>query len=258
MMGAIIIFILGSIIGSFLNVCIYRIPRGMSIVTPSSHCPMCKVTIPPHYNIPIFSYIILGGKCKECGAPIPFRYFAIELLTASLFLAIYTVTGPTAHFVSYATLVSCLIAATFIDYDFRVIPDDITVGGLVTGLLLAWLSPSLLGELSRWFALLWAIVGALAGGISIYIMGLFGKALFKKEAMGDGDMFLMAMVGAFLGWKLVLLTFFLSPFFGLVHGIVVKLKRSGDYIPYGPYLSMGAIAAMFFGEKIIKLVAYGF
>jgi leader peptidase (prepilin peptidase)/N-methyltransferase len=252
-----IVFIFGSLIGSFLNVCIYRLPKEQSIVMPPSHCPECKAPIQWYDNIPILSFIILRGKCRVCKAPIRPRYLAVELITALLALALFLVFGLTPQFAAYAVLSAALIVATFVDFEIRAIPDEATVGGLIAGLIFAAVFPSTFGEISRMRALFDALLGMAVGGIAIYITGLFGKVVFKKEAMGEGDVFLMAMIGSFLGWKLTLFTFFAAPILGLAQGIAAKLKKTGDYIPYGPYLSMGAIVAIFWGQRIIELMFGG-
>jgi leader peptidase (prepilin peptidase)/N-methyltransferase len=264
-MGIALIFMLGTVIGSFLNVCIYRMPRGMSIIVPSSHCPMCKDKIPPHDNIPILSFIFLGGKCRSCRASIPLRYPVVETFTGLMFVFVYLMYGIMSPFLAYSVLVSLLIVATFIDLDFQVIPDHVTVTGLVAGFAFSWLTPSLLGQSSRWMGLGLSVAGACVGAGLIYLLRFFGKIAFRKklesigekEAMGEGDIFLMAMIGAFLGWKMVLFTFFLAPFFGAIVGLMEKMRRGKDMIPYGPYISIAAVIAIFFGEKILNILFYG-
>ena len=253
-MDKMLVFIFGSLVGSLLNVCIYRIPKGKSIIFPPSSCPNCAKSIPWHDNIPILSYILLGGRCRFCKAKISLRYLLVELITACLALALYMVFGPTPKFAAYAVMACGLIVATFVDFEINEIPDEISIGGFIAGLAFAFLFPSILGAGSRWQALLWSAIGSLAGGGSIYLMGFFGEMVFKKEAMGGGDVKLMAMIGAFIGWKMVLLTFFVAPLFGAVVGLILKIKDGREIIPYGPYLSLAALVAIFFGEQILRLL----
>ena len=255
-MDRIFVFVIGAIIGSFLNVCIHRIPKGGSIVSPASHCPHCKKSIPWYDNIPVFSYLVLAGKCRHCKGKISFRYPLVELVTAGLILLLYISLGVSAKFFIYSALTSALIAVTFIDLDVSEIPDGISVGGLAAGIVLAFMFPSLFGLSLRWPSFLSSILGAFAGGLSIYAMGLFGRLAFKKEAMGGGDVKLMAMIGSVLGWKLVLLAFFIAPVLGAISGVSAKLKGR-DTIPYGPYLSAAAVVVMFFGNRILDLLFYG-
>lgn len=256
-MDKIIIFIFGSIIGSFLNVCIYRLPKGKSVVTPPSSCPGCNKHILWHDNIPIISYLILGGKCRFCKSRISFRYFLVEALTAALFVSLYIAFGLTSKFYAYALLTSGLIIATFVDFEVNEIPDQVSLGGLVAGLVLAYMMPSIFEVESRWVALFNSLAGAFAGAASIYLMGFLGEIVFQKEAMGGGDVKLMAMIGSFLGWKMILLTFFLAPVFGAAVGLILKIKEGRETIPYGPYLSLAALIAIFFGNNILSVLFYG-
>jgi leader peptidase (prepilin peptidase)/N-methyltransferase len=253
-----IVFIFGSIVGSFLNVCIYRLPKGRSVIVPGSHCPNCAAAIHWYDNIPIFSYIFLGGKARCCRAKISFRYFIVEILTASAFLILFSVFGLTPKFFAYAVMVSGLIIATFVDFEIQEIPDEASMGGLAVGLILAIAFPSILNETTRFNGFLNSVSGALAGGGMIYAMGMLGEFAFKREAMGGGDVKLLAMIGAFIGWRLVVMTFFLAPVFGSVVGIILKIRHGRDIIPYGPYLSLAAVCSIFFGERILQILLYGF
>lgn len=252
-MDKILVFIFGAIIGSFLNVCVYRIPKRQSIITPGSHCPNCVKPIRWYDNIPVFSYIALGGRCRFCGTVISPRYPIVELVTAVLTLGLYMVFGPGARMYSYALLFYGLIVATFVDFEVQEIPDSISVGGTVAGLALSAAFPELLGEASRAGGALGSAIGAAAGAGSIYLMGFFGELVFRKEAMGGGDVKLMAMVGAFLGWKLAILVFFLAPVFGSAVGIILKMKDGREIMPYGPYLSLAAVVAVFWGDGLLRL-----
>jgi len=250
-------FVLGTIVGSFLNVCIYRFPRNESIVFPSSRCPLCEKKIAWRDNVPIFSFLLLRGRCRYCGHRIPGRYLVVELLTGVAFLGIFLLYGITADCFIAALFFSLLIVATFVDFEHQEIPDQVTIGGLVAGLLIGVLFPGSLTEGSRWESFVYSLSGALLGGGMLYAMGFIGEFIFKKEAMGGGDVKLLAMVGAFVGWKLVLLTFFIAPFFGSIVGIIARFKEGKDTIPYGPYLSMGAVIAFLFGDRILEYLFLG-
>jgi len=251
------VFLIGTVVGSFLNVCIYRIPRHKSILFPGSHCPRCKKDIIWYDNIPILSYIALLGRCGYCKKKISFRYPLVEFLTAVMMVCLYLKFGFTGHFFVYTALVSALIAVSFVDLETHEIPDEISLGGLVIGLIVAFALPSMLDGSNRWTGLAQSALRVLAGGGSIYIMGALGSVAFKKEAMGGGDVKLMAMIGSVLGWKLVLLAFFIAPVFGAFVGVIAKVRHGSETIPYGPYLSLGAVIAIFFGNSILRLLFYG-
>jgi leader peptidase (prepilin peptidase)/N-methyltransferase len=247
----IFLFCLGAAVGSFLNVCIYRLPRKESIIHPRSFCPHCKHKIVWYDNIPFLSYIILKRRCRYCKRIISFRYFLVELITASLFLFLFMQFGLSVSFWIYVILFSSLIVVSFIDIDIQEIPDEISLSGIVIGLIISFIFPQLQVQSSHQLALLHSFLGVLVGGGSIYITGLIGNAIFKKESMGGGDVKLMAMIGAFIGWKLVLLTFFVAPFLGTAVGIVLKIKEGRSLIPYGPFLSLAALIAICWGQTII-------
>jgi leader peptidase (prepilin peptidase)/N-methyltransferase len=250
LMPSVFVFIFGTFIGSFLNVCIARIPDGKSIVKPPSHCPNCLKTIPFYDNIPLLSYLALMGKCRFCKTRISLRYFMVELLTGILFLFLYLNYGLNAKFFVYNVLFSSLIVATFIDLKYQIIPDVISISGIFMGFVLSVIFPSLRYVLSSKVAAFDSLLGIFIGGALIWLTGAFGKLLFKKEAMGFGDVKLMAMLGAFLGWKKIVLTFFLAPFFGLIFGIISLIKTKSHYIPYGPFISLAAFIAAVWGENI--------
>ncbi|MEW6100696.1 MAG: prepilin peptidase [Candidatus Omnitrophota bacterium] len=270
MMGRIIAFLFGSIVGSFLNVCIYRMPHGESIVWPGSHCPNCKKRIPAYDNIPFISYILLKGKCRFCKQKISIRYLLVELLTAILFVMLFDRYNLTFDFFFYAVLFSALIVATFIDIAHRIIPDEISVGGMILGLILS----SLRGLSFSPFQLslkpaLNSLLGILAGGGIIYFTGyLFDLIYFKllkkppiqgeTESMGGGDVKLLAMIGAFLGWQRALLTFFIAPFLGIAFGLINLISKKDHTIPYGPFLSVAALLSLLWSSKIISLIFFKF
>ncbi len=251
------VFIFGSIIGSFLNVCIYRLPKGRSIIVPGSQCPNCGAKIPWYDNVPILSYVFLGANTRCCKTGISIRYFIVEVLTACAFLGLFMFFGFNPKFIAYSIMASGLIIATFVDFEIQEIPDEVSIGGLIVGLVLSTAFPSILNESSRLSSFLNSFLGALAGAGMIYAMGILGEFAFKREAMGGGDVKLLAMIGSYLGWKLVVLTFFIAPMFGSVVGIVLKIKEKRDTIPYGPYLSLAAVVAVLWGDKILRLLLYG-
>ncbi len=263
---SIFIFLFGTIVGSFLNVCIVRMPEEKSVLNPPSHCPQCRKPIAWYDNIPIISYLVLLGRCRDCSEPFSMRYFWVELLTGCVFLAFYHFFGFDLILIPYLFMVSCFIVTVFVDFAHRIIPDEISVGGMFFGLLFSLLIPALhnvyLTEDAWWLAHLyslgWSVVGVLVGGGAIYAMGILGDLLFKKESMGGGDIKLMAMIGAFLGWKYALLTFFLAPFFGAVFGIIEKLRTGDTTIAYGPFIVAGALLSLFLGDQIIAWILSGY
>ena len=265
MLGEIFIFIIGAVIGSFLNVCIVRMPQEKSVIKPRSHCVHCQHTIPWYDNVPLFSFLILRGRCRFCQAKISRRYVVVELLTAVTFLDFYLYFGFSELLVPYLIMFSCFIAATFIDFEHRIIPDEISVGGMLTGVLLSFVTPALHGfsaytpGWSVHFQSLWcSVMGVLIGGGAIYAMGMLGDFLFKKESMGGGDIKLLAMIGAFLGWEKAILTFFVAPFFGAVYGVIEKIRTRDTTIAYGPFLVLGALISLFWGDALIDWVMKGY
>lgn len=245
----IIVALFGSLIGSFLNVCIYRVPRNLSIISPSSRCPSCNTPIKPYDNVPLLSYILLGGRCRVCGAGISLRYPFVELLNASLYVLVFSRFGFAWHTAIFALLCSALIAITFIDLDFQIIPDAITLPGIVIGLVAGsllmpdpFIRQSPLGFTS-------SIIGLIAGGGLFYAI-----AVISKGGMGGGDIKMMAMVGALMGWKSVLLTVFLGSLTGSVFGIFLMIHRKKGRktkVPFGPFLACGTLMTMFFGQDIL-------
>jgi leader peptidase (prepilin peptidase)/N-methyltransferase len=262
------LFVLGSILGSFLNVCVHRMPLGESVVWPRSHCPKCKKRIPGYDNIPFVSFILLRGRCRFCKERISLRYPLIELLTALSLVALFYCYGLSFDFFIYLVFISCLIVATFIDIQHRIIPDEISVGGLIVGFILSSTKGLHLRPLSydpKY--VINSFLGIIVGGGIIYLTGfLFDLVYFKllknppiqgeTESMGGGDVKLLAMIGAFLGWPQALITFFLAPFFGAVIGILNLIVKKDHTIPYGPFLSLAAIISLFWADKIISLILY--
>lgn len=264
----IFVFIFGSTIGSFLNVCIFRMPIEKSVVKPRSYCPTCNKTIPWYDNIPLLSYIFLLGRCRSCKARIPFSYFTVELLTASAFLLFFNIYGFSFNFFYYVIFTCGLVVATFVDIRHRIIPDEISIGGFIVGFLLnvlRFFPPS--SRLQAPGYIINSLLGIIIGGGIIYLTGkLFDLVYFKilkkppidgeTESMGGGDVKLLAMIGAFLGWPGAVLTFFIAPFFGLIVGIVNLLIKKEHTIPYGPFLSLAAIVSLFWGKEIIGFLIF--
>ncbi len=242
----IVTFIMGACIGSFLNVCICRIPESKSIVTPGSACPRCSTPIKFYDNIPILSFLLLLGKCRSCSEPISVRYPLVELLTGLLALASVIRLGISIDFIIYFIFISALIVITFIDLDHQIIPDLISLPGIPIGLLSSLLLASL------YFTD--ALIGALIGGGSLFLIAWGYHLITGKEGMGGGDIKLLAMIGAFIGWKGVFFTIFVASASGSLIGAVLMLFAQKDLkfaVPFGPFLSLGAIAYLFFGPELI-------
>jgi leader peptidase (prepilin peptidase)/N-methyltransferase len=248
-------FLSGSFVGSFLNVCIYRLPREESIADPPrSRCPSCKHQIAWYDNIPLLSYAALRAKCRHCQATISWRYPVVEALTGAMTVAVVARFGVTPVSLVYAAFVWALIVASFVDLEFQIIPDEISVGGLVLGLIVSVLIPALHGADSIALSLRRSFVGALVGGGLLYTTGMLGDFIFRKESMGGGDIKLLAMAGAILGWRLVTLTFFISPMLALVPGLGVLFLKRSHVIPYGPFLSLGLLVSLFAGEPLLRWI----
>jgi leader peptidase (prepilin peptidase) / N-methyltransferase len=262
---SILSFLWGACAGSFLNVCIYRIPRDMSVVRPRSHCPGCGKMIPWYLNIPLVSFLFLRGKCAFCGVRISARDFLVELLTGVLFLLVwlkfdlegaYRPLGLIAMtdwrlVPVYWLMVGGLILGTFVDFEHLIIPDRVTLGGIVAGLVLSGLFPSLHGVATVKESLLRACVGAAVGWGFLWGVGALGTLIFRKPAMGFGDVKLLGAMGAFLGWQAVFFIVVVSSFFGSLVGVTLVLsgqRTMQGRIPYGPYLALAAVLWSFWGQ----------
>jgi len=262
----ILIFVLGAVVGSFLNVCIHRLPKGQSIVTPGSHCPECENSIPFYDNVPIFSYLILKGKCRFCKTSISARYPFVEFLSGLVSIALLYKFDFSLDFLAFFIFLLSLIVITFIDLDEKIIPNEISVGGMFAGLVFSLFIPQLhdvpVGDRSlvliHLHSLGLSLLGVLIGGGSIYLMGVLGDFLFKKESMGGGDVKLLAMVGAFMGWKMAILAFFIAPFFGAFYGIIEKIRTKDTAIAYGPFLVLGSLICLFWGDAIVAWIMRGY
>ena len=250
-MWYIVSIIFGGMIGSFLNVCICRLPKEQSIVWPGSHCPHCQKPIRFYDNIPLLSYFLLKGKCRYCKRPISIQYPVVEGITALSSLFLIMRFGPSLSFLFYFAFIAALIVITVIDLYHQIIPDVISLPGIGVGLLASLLVP----EITFWNSL----IGILLGGGSLFLVATLYQWLFKREGMGGGDVKLLAMIGAFLGWKAVILTILLSSLIGSITGIfimVLKGKDSKYAIPFGPFLSLGAVISLFYGESLIRWYLY--
>jgi leader peptidase (prepilin peptidase)/N-methyltransferase len=239
-------FLFGTIVGSFLNVCIYRLPKEESLIAPRSQCPACRAPIRARDNIPLLSFALLRGRCRDCGHPISWRYPVVEGLTGVLFATTVARFGVTLQAAFLLALLGGLVVATFIDLDHQIIPNAVTLPGIPLGLLAGFLvgEPPLLDRL----------IGALAGAGFLYLVLFYGGVLYGQDAMGEGDLNLIALIGAFLGWRAVVVTILVGSVIGSAVGILlIVTKRLGrrQHMPFGPFLSLGAGVAMFWGEALI-------
>lgn len=240
------VVVLGCLVGSFLNVCIFRLPRGESVVWPGSHCPACGNPIQFYDNIPVFSYLWLRGRCRGCRVGIPLQYPVVEAANAVGYVAILWFFGPGWPAVLYGMLFSALLVVVGTDLSHQIIPDVITLPGLIVGVLgavtvlpVGWVN---------------ALLGILVGGGILWALAWISPYLFGKEGMGGGDIKLLAMIGAFLGWKPALLTIMVGSLTGSLIGVSLiglhVIKRD-EYIPFGPFLAFGALVSMFFAQPIL-------
>ena len=277
--GYIFAFALGAIVGSFLNVVIHRVPNELSIVFPNSACPKCKASIKPYDNIPILSWLILGGKCRNCKEPIAIRYPAVEALTGIVFLIVFWQMGLTAILPVYFIFAAVIVSLVFIDAEHMILPNVITYPLFVFAIMVRIVYPlvfqnnyfsdvsftplTAMAGYPGWIvSLAGAILGALAGGGSLWLVGEVWKRLRGVEAMGLGDVKMMFGVGALLGWRLSILAIFLGAFAGALIGVVViakqKEKDMQTQIPFGIFLGIGSLLALLFGERLIAWYASRF
>jgi len=244
--------VLGLVTGSFLNVIIYRVPRNLSVVRPRSFCPKCRVKIPWYENVPVASYLALRGRCRWCGARISPRYPVVEAAGAALALVALRLFGPTLEAAFAFAFLMALMAVTFIDWDFRIIPDGISLPFIAIGLLWSLLNPAL--------TLAGSAVGALVGGGSLYLIGLIYKGVRKAEGMGGGDVKLMAMIGAFLGIKLVVPVVLIASFGGAVYGVALLRAGKGarSAVAFGSFLAPAAAVCLLWGNRLVSWYLGGF
>ena len=249
------VFLFGSIVGSFLNVCIYRLPRDLSIVLPRSFCPHCKAKIPWYENIPLVSYLLLQGKCFRCRQPISVRYFFVELVTALLAWYLWRRFGLSAEFVVSAIFFVMILVATMTDFETGLIPDQITLPGMLLGLALSVTGHGHF-EQGLWYQkILASTAGLLAGGGILILVGWLGKLVFRKDAMGGGDVKLLAMIGAFVGAPKVVLIFFLAPFPALPLALWQRFVKKEETIPFGPFLALAGVLVFMEGDAVLKFLS---
>jgi len=271
---AVFAFVFGSYIASFLNVCIWRIPREESVVWPPSHCPKCNARIRWYQNIPIISWIALRGRCANCREPISARYVIVELMGGVLFLLVYLqwavpfflrISHPMG-LVAYNDIwmvpvgwlvIMGLILGSFIDLDHYYLPDRVTIGGMVLGVLLSFLVPELQGEAQRLVALYWSLGGLAVGFFGLWAFGWLASKAYKKDAMGFGDVKLLGAIGAFFGPKAILFTVIVSTLVGALVGCSLimrgKVKFGGmAAVPFGPFLALGTLTWMFWGPRVVS------
>ncbi len=239
-------FIFGAVIGSFLNVCICRLPEGRSVVSPPSACPSCGAGIRWYDNVPILSYLVLRGRCRSCKTPISWRYPLVEAINGLLTLALFVRFGPSLTFLALFLFCSALVVITFIDFDHQIIPDVISLPGIVVGFVFSFFLP--------WLGWQSSLIGIVAGGGTIWLIIELYYRLRKEEGMGGGDIKLLAMIGAFLGWRAILFTIFVSSLVGSIVGVSLMYLQKKDgklAIPFGPYLAFGAVLYIFYGKQLI-------
>lgn len=246
-------FVLGAAIGSFLNVCIFRIPAETSIVKPASQCPKCHHPIRYRDNIPVISYLLLGGKCRDCGEKISWRYPLVELVTAILALLLFLKFDFSVSFLVYFVFTAVLIIITFIDLDHQIIPDVLTLPGIPIFCLSAIFILKL-----PWME---ALIGLLIGGGVLFTIAFVYELITKREGMGGGDIKLLAMIGGFLGWKSLVFVLLFSSLTGAVIGITAMIinKQDTKYaVPFGPFLSAAAVAYLFWGDAFLMFLRGGY
>jgi leader peptidase (prepilin peptidase)/N-methyltransferase len=241
------VFLLGAILGSFLNVCIVRLPKHESLIRPSSHCPHCNKPIKFYDNIPIVSYIILGGKCRSCKNPISLRYPVVEALTGLMSVALFMKYGPTVQFLLFLLFSAALLVITFIDLSHQIIPDAISIPGIPFGIGASFFIPTV-----SWLE---SLLGILVGGGLLFLIAVGYKWITGRDGMGGGDIKLLAMMGAWLGWKAIPFIILASSLIGLLvgggSGLLLK-KGLRAKIPFGPFLAIASLIYIFFGPEVIR------
>jgi leader peptidase (prepilin peptidase) / N-methyltransferase len=254
---AVVVSLFGIIIGSFLNVCIYRLPKGESIITPPSHCGNCGRRLGVLDLIPILSYVFLRGRCRTCKAGISIRYPAVELLTGLVFLSLYLKYNLTVNFVSSAFIMAILIAVFFIDIDHRIIPDELVIAGLVGGVLLVLYNifkPVWIYSDRAWWN---PLLGILVGSGFLLLVAFAGLLIYKTdEAMGMGDVKILAPIGIFLGWRMTLISLFITIIMSGIIGIILivfKIKDRKSTIPFGPYIVVGTFITLMWGWDLLNI-----
>ena len=246
----IFVFLIGITIGSFLNVCVYRVPLGLSIAKGFSACPKCGARLTAVDLVPVFSYAVLRGKCRHCGGKIAPVYPLVEAATGALFVLLYLKYGLSYDLLIYAALVSLLIVIALIDVKHMLIPNGLVIAGLIVGAakLIATIFTGVFGS--------WTLyaIGFAAGGLPLLLIALFCAFLLKKEAIGGGDIKLMAFAGLVIGWQLIIPAYLIGVITGALAGVILMAtgkKKRGDEIPFGPYLCLGILISVFFGYDLI-------
>ena len=240
-------FVLGLLLGSFLNVVIYRLPRDKPVVADRSRCPRCEVVIRWFDNVPLVSYALLKGRCRKCSSRIPARYPVVELVSAIIAALVVYRYGVTLESLWVYGFVSMLLVITFIDWSHQIIPDELSLGGVVFG----WVGAVVCLDLS----LVESLIGSLVGGGLVLAIALLYKALRKVEGMGGGDVKLMAMIGAFVGWQMIFPVLFLASFVGSIYGIYL-LRRGGGgktAVAFGSFLAPAATVVFVYGTRLLDL-----
>ena len=249
-------FLLGAIVGSFLNVVIHRYPREESIVFPGSHCPHCNAPIRWFDNIPLISYLLLGAKCRNCREPIAARYFLVELANALFYLALFIHLGPVVGFLALAAIISITIVLIYIDLDIQILPDVIDLPGIAIGIGIGTLRiGDLHPNLTLSVNLLDSLYGAAFGALLLLALGLAYKLLRQIEGMGLGDVKMLAMIGAVLGWRAVFPVLFIASVAGAAFGVALAARDRRDLqfpIPFGVFLGIATFAVLFFGPTLFS------
>ena len=247
--SAILVTVFGTIVGSFLNVCIHRLPLRKSLMWPGSHCPKCQSPVKPYDNIPVVGYLRLRGRCRTCKAPISIQYPIVELITGGVFLGGYLLFDSPVLLVARLLFACAMIVLFVIDLEHRILPDVITLPGIVIGFVFSLFLPP------GWRD---SLIGMVLGGGSLWLLGELYFRMRHEEGMGFGDVKMLAMIGAFVGWKLMLLTLVLSSFAGSIVGLAIVALNRGDMkyaLPFGTFLAMGAVDAATVGERIVQWYA---
>jgi leader peptidase (prepilin peptidase) / N-methyltransferase len=250
------VFIFGTIVGSFLNVCIARIPKKESVISPPSHCPKCNAGIPFYWNIPLLSYVFLRGRCRACSQPISPRYFLVELLMGVMALALYYQFRLDFEFFVGFVFIAALIVISFIDLDVRIVPDVISLPGIICGLALSVVSYFVIGgDRDLPPSPLSSLIGIIAGGGFLLATAWLYEKVTGVDGMGGGDIKLLAMIGAFLGWPSIPITLFIASLVGSVVGLTCMLVTGAGRrlaLPFAPFLCSGAVLFIFFGDALIQ------
>ena len=240
-------FLFGLAVGSFLNVCIYRIPLKKSIVRPPSSCPQCGGRIRFYDNIPVLSYILLLGRCRQCRTPISLRYPLVEFVVGLLSVALFIPFGPSLQYAFLFLFTAALVVIAFIDLEHKIIPDVISLPGILLGLAFSFFPSAGISPLD-------ALIGVVGGGGFLFLVGTVFEKVTGREGMGGGDVKLLAMIGAWMGWKALPFIILISSFTGAVIGglsLVVSRQGMRSRIPFGPFLALGALVFLFFGDEIV-------